>query len=167
MNLNNFHSTTTSSIDTMQEARRIFACIIHQHQLYAIGGYQSGSEYFSSIESLYIGDDLIDIANQQWGYINGSLSTAVRGSRSAVYGDNIIVFDGWDGDGYPTDINVIDTVTNTVKTDGSLATGLSHSAVIIVNNILYGFGGFDSSGSLDEYQYISLYTFYVLYRSLI
>ena len=80
----------------------------------------------------------------------------ISDSRAVGYGNKIIAFGGVNIYPTSTDINVIDTVTETINVGGLLAFAVADSAVIVVNNILYGFGGSHNSVDLDEYQYISL-----------
>eukprot|EP01084_Bolivina_argentea_P020170 37529_1 len=152
----------TGNIPSMLEARYYFGCIAHKNRLYAIGGENVSTALVSSkhntVESLYIGDDLINIQQQQWTYVNGYLHTPLSVTRAVAYGNDIIVFGGADDSASPfppTEINVIDTSTNIIKVDGTLEIGLYGAAVIIVDKIAYGFGG-STSTIVDDYQYIIL-----------
>eukprot|EP01084_Bolivina_argentea_P051670 95063_1 len=148
----------TNNIPSMLKGRGYFGCIAHKNRLYAIGG-RNASQKHNTVESLYIGNDLINIEQQQWIYTNGYLSTGLAVSRAIAYGNDIIVFGGSGTDELKqTDINVIDTSTNTIKVDGSLAKAVGGAPAIIVDKIAYGFGAQFTGGIYfqKEYQYIFL-----------
>eukprot|EP01083_Nonionella_stella_P268201 906505_1 len=158
--------TTTewiSVIPPMQKARRGLSCAVHNDQLYAIGGYHVSSS-LDTVESLYVGDGLENIANEQWSYVQGTLNMAAYGSRAVPYGNDIFVLGGveWDSSegivtGWANLINIIDTAANTVELGGSLTVAMGYLSAILVRNTLYAFGGNSNvDGMIQTYQYIVL-----------
>eukprot|EP01084_Bolivina_argentea_P297409 512369_1 len=151
------------SIPNMKQQRAGSGCIVHKDILYVMGGTTS-----NSIETLFVGDDLIDIQSQEWQYINGTVGgVSVMSELSGVVinGDDILVIGGEESSSDPNknpNITVIDTVTNNVYVGGMLDRPISVGAAIITNNVLYIFGGEKcgacASNVMDTYQYVDLVT---------
>eukprot|EP01084_Bolivina_argentea_P129626 228925_1 len=124
----------------MQTARRSHSCIIHPNNdaLYAIGG-SSTDTFTATIEKVFI--DNVD--DKQWIYLNGSLMTAMKGLRSFIYDNHIIIIGGVDKSRRMHDtIHIVDIYTDLVRVSNmTLAFATVYSAVIMVNNIMYSFAG--------------------------
>eukprot|EP01084_Bolivina_argentea_P297308 512174_1 len=124
----------------MQTARRSHSCIIHpnNHVLYSFGG-SSINSLISNIEKISI----IDINDNKWIYLNRSLSNGVKGLRAFLSDVYVIIIGGMDQSRKMYDtIHVIDTTTDIVSVSNiQLAFPIVYSAVIMVHNVMYSFGG--------------------------
>eukprot|EP01084_Bolivina_argentea_P192949 331132_1 len=141
------------------------ACIAYHQWTYAIGGATNGAtswgDALNSIEVLLV-NDMLNIQNQEWSFIQ-NLSRPMRGSRSVIYGDDILVIGGeidilsqLDFAEQVDEINVIDTNTNQVRVDGNLGFKLTAVAPIVVKNILYSFGGVSVSNVISSWRYLEI-----------
>jgi len=144
---------------TMQTARRELACIAHEDILYAIGGWAGAYDaaYLSSIETLFIGNDLAEIesGSAQWSnFEGGGLSVGVFGARAVAYEALILIAGGEGGTRYPTVIHIIDTQSKsiTVDTDHSLIYGTKWAAAIVADRTWFMFG----DPPHNRYQYMNL-----------
>eukprot|EP01084_Bolivina_argentea_P074906 135862_1 len=163
-----------SSAPSMDTTRMDVSCLVKNDMLFAIGGYGSTdssqlNRCLDSIEILDVGNGgLMNIQNRDWKYMQGRLSIGADSFRAVGYGDYIIVIGGGTQYSYAVkDINVhvIDTISLSVKLDGSIAQmdkGLECPGVIILKDVLYIFGGDDSlfgggnPSSVDSYLYLDL-----------
>eukprot|EP01084_Bolivina_argentea_P297307 512172_1 len=124
----------------MQTARRSHSCIIHpnNHVLYSIGGVSIHS-FSSNIEKI----SMVNIDDNKWTYLNGSLSNHMKGLRSFITDNIVMIIGGIDQSRTMYDtIHVIDTITDIVTvSDMKLAFPTVYSATIMVNHVMYSFGG--------------------------
>eukprot|EP01084_Bolivina_argentea_P141890 249301_1 len=159
----NISSNNWTEISPMNTARHRLACIVHGQKLYAVGGYPGNSAtlYLKTIETLKV-SNLFNLATETWSYFNQQLNKGLLGHRVIGYGQFLYVLGGYCGEdypeGFPTSVNVIDTITGTVTIGGSLAHGREYIAVIAVDHVIYGFGGYSYGGWTNEYQYFELST---------
>eukprot|EP01084_Bolivina_argentea_P297306 512171_1 len=94
----------------MQTARRSHSCIIHpnNHVLYSIGGVSIHS-FSSNIEKI----SMVNIDDNKWTYLNGSLSNHMKGLRSFITDNIVMIIGGIDQSRTMYDtIHVIDTITD-------------------------------------------------------
>eukprot|EP01083_Nonionella_stella_P182221 655066_1 len=146
-----------SNVPSLNTPRMSVSCIIVNHLLYAIGGSEGAVFYLGELDTIETLDvsDMSSIQAQQWQYLNSTLRTARGGTRTVSHGSDIVVIGGDDiaGDRV-ADINIIDTNNGQIYIGGQLAFGTSYAASIIVDNILYVFGGFTNTGGSERrYQY--------------
>eukprot|EP01083_Nonionella_stella_P017234 48185_1 len=137
----------------MNTARRSSSCTIdiERTTLYAIAGVVDTSTrvYIDSIEML----NITDIGAQSWVLLDETLTDhGLQGTRALLHqkSNRIFVIGGYDrvGDDIATftnSVHIINTVTNQVTLSSErLPYGVAHTAAIIIDdNILYGFGGWD------------------------
>eukprot|EP01083_Nonionella_stella_P180992 646987_1 len=90
-----------------------------------------------------------------WLYTNGVLSQTMSGTRAVAHHEfnSIIVMPG-----SSTDLNIINTIDNSVSFAGTLSEETTEAGSIIVDDVLYIFGGAVSGIRVDTYQYINLLT---------
>eukprot|EP01083_Nonionella_stella_P213428 769833_1 len=135
-----------SNVSNMQQPRGKVSCMAHHGKLYAIGGDHTSSIAHFTIETLNI-SNLITIESEQWVYID-NLVQRIMNAIALIYEDDILVVGGntWDGvnPGYPSQINVIDTTTDTVSTGGYLSYNTSAVSAIIVYPRVFVFGQTDA-----------------------
>eukprot|EP01084_Bolivina_argentea_P059417 108515_1 len=140
---------------SMQIGRRSHSCIIHPNNkvLYSFGGdiIDGMTDTIERISTINIHDNI-------WIYLNETLSNAVRGLRSFIFGDNlIIIIGGLDESRKVYDyIHIIDTNDDSViLSDITLSFQSAFSAATMVGNIMYSFGG-GSFGVDDNIQWQSM-----------
>ena len=146
------------------------SCAVADDSLYIIGGIDATDtsrthrldtvEVFDIVEIDFSNATSNDTMTNDTMYtyvMNETLSTAISHSYALVYGEEIIVIGGYDGSAYVPDIQVIDTSMETVTVRGELADTAIYTAPIIVDDILYIFGGYSSTtGLLNTWQYVVL-----------
>eukprot|EP01083_Nonionella_stella_P011294 32118_1 len=152
-----------NNVPSLLTGRGHVACLAVNDYVFAIGGF-TGAEPLDSIEKLDV-SDMSSIDTKVWQYVSGTLRQPTKAVRAVQYGFNIITLGGSltsEESGFRvTDVHLIDTVTGTCSKVGDLAVNTAYIAPIIVDNILYGFGGWsnnDPVGALDIYQMIQLPT---------
>eukprot|EP01084_Bolivina_argentea_P137079 241407_1 len=152
--LNLTNNTWLSNVPAMQTKRRSLSCEVVNEYVYAFGGRNGAgnSGVIQSIEKLYVGD----VANVQayaWSFF-GNLLSRLRDIRSVVYGDHIIVLGGVYSANYNININVINTVSNTITSGGFLSYGAYGIFPIIAYPYIYSFGGWASCACrVNKWQY--------------
>ena len=79
----------------MKEARGWFTCIIHPDtkRLYAIGGSDS-----DTYESVYVGTNSSDLANESWSLSVNKLLIQTQSAGSIIWYDSIYIIGGYDYD---------------------------------------------------------------------
>eukprot|EP01084_Bolivina_argentea_P055684 102039_1 len=141
----------------MHQGRVALTCNAHNDKLYAIGGRNDSFTSLSSIEVLFIGDNLLNITNDEWKYID-PLTKSLFGLRSIKYGDDIIIIGGYspDENEWSNLIHVIDSQTNMVSIGGYMSFEDMYSSSIMVDQIVFAFGGMNAGGNLNKWQYMDL-----------
>eukprot|EP01084_Bolivina_argentea_P142619 250546_1 len=147
---------------SMNQKRGHHSCIVHPltKTLYSIGGaagiYDGSDElndiYLNSIEKISI----TNIQHQTWSFNINNLTSPASMTRSVTYENNIFVIGGFYYDGsrhHLNTVHIIDVMTGTVTMDESLAYNIEQTSVIIVDNIMYAFGGYGDGHSLGKWQY--------------
>eukprot|EP01083_Nonionella_stella_P126775 383924_1 len=135
------------------------SCAVVNNILYTIGGISSTSDLLDTAETFFFN---ARPGTHLSGYImKKTLPTPLRGARAIVFGsDKILVIGGTNDIEYLSDIVVIDTVTKSIDICGLLASPAAFVAPVIVDDVLYIFGGFNPAShgdmSLDLYQKIEL-----------
>eukprot|EP01083_Nonionella_stella_P017235 48186_1 len=142
--------STNWTLSYMNTKRLGLSCAIDRDRntLYAIAGIRKPSPwtYVNSIEMVNISD--IDIQSWSWINLNETLVTGIDGSRALLHQKTNRIFviggSGKDPEAYNY-VHIINTVTNQVTLSSErLPYGVAHTAAIIIDdNILYGFGGWD------------------------
>eukprot|EP01084_Bolivina_argentea_P305770 528259_1 len=137
-----FHFSTlswVSEVQHMQTTRRYHSCIVDsvKNDLYNIGGGTTVEHAFS-IEKI-----LITSIAQKTGIFIGNLTEVRRGLRSVFYKNNIIVVGGLDINARPVNIvHIISTNTAIITVlPNVLVNAVRHPSVILVDGIIYSFGG--------------------------
>ena len=135
----------------MNQVRVHFACIVSPNkQLYAIGGSYSGTSSLTGIKTIeYIGTT--NIQNNQWILMNEDLSEYLVFTRAVLLDHNIFILGGrypvgtnWDDTEVTDKVHVINTLTNEVYVASDrLAYKTFATAPIIVDRVIYAFGGWD------------------------
>ena len=135
----------------MTSVRNHHSCIISPNkQLYAIGGYHYQTGRLQTIEFI----STIDINSNVWSYTAKSLSQAISGTRCVLLEHDIYVIGGLTNGAEINTVHIIDTLTNDVRVaPDTLAFPVSHTAPIMVNQVIYAFGGVAATGDRDQWQY--------------
>ena len=152
LNLSTHKWTTNPYPPLMIEARRGLSCIYHSftNELFAIAGFNDDVYYLNSIEKIKI--DKTDI--YEWNYFNYNLSKPAIGTRAVIYDKYIIVIGGFNqNDIYIDDIEILDIMNGIIFNGGSLSYPIQYTSPIIVNNMIYAFGGFAGFGEVISWQY--------------
>eukprot|EP01083_Nonionella_stella_P154110 496117_1 len=149
--LNITNNTWLTGVPSMHEARSGHTCIVDPltNILYAIGGYvynnSQGEIDTDTIESVLTND----FTQNQWSYFAETISISLAHISSVIHNQTIFVIGGAYGSGanmnwnYVDTVHMIDTVHMTVSVSSErLVYKVSNTAAIIVNNILYAFGGY-------------------------
>eukprot|EP01083_Nonionella_stella_P137001 416977_1 len=159
-NISSSHWLSQSYVPNMNKKRESLSCVVYNERLYAIGGREpfsgSSGNPLDTVESLYVGADLSNINNALWLYVNGVLSQTMSGTRAVVHHEfhSIIVIPAV----FQVDVNIINTVDSSISFAGTLTQGTTTAASIIVDDLLYLFGGNANGYRVDTYQYINLLT---------
>ncbi len=180
LNLSNQIWTTSGNPIMVDSNRKWQSCIVQPitGYLYVIGG-QSGPNYLESIEKLYVGD-MANISQYMFNTLSGTLTTqdtlttgGGRYMRAILYKTDIYVIGGyyWSGSAkFIKDIDVIDTTTDTISVyNQQLYEEISYTAPILIGTRVYVFGGYNGTNTVNYWQYfdvLSIYKFYVPFRSL-
>eukprot|EP01084_Bolivina_argentea_P222516 376614_1 len=158
---------------SMQESRAGgFTCMIVDNWIYAIGGFVGNNdetydwEGRKTIEKV----PLNDIKNQNWQFIQ-DLTIATSNLRSVTRGHFIYAIAGYyynstyyagSAAGYVEQIQIINCLTGTVTNGSYLTYTASSVSPVIVNDVIYVFGGKNThTNQPDVYrriQYFSLLT---------
>ena len=160
-----------TSPPSLSRSRFYFTCIAHEssNKVYVIGGATNiniQSHHFKSIEYLDISDMSI-IGTKSWMDNPSNLTYPAMYLRSVAYHDFIYVIGGlMSGGGLVSKTQIINTVTNSVSLGASFYDdGLAEASVVIINNVIYAFGGRISGGIFNIYQHNTMYV--IISRSLV
>eukprot|EP01084_Bolivina_argentea_P285390 489385_1 len=150
-------NSTWSYGPNMNEARANFACVYSTNysRIYAIGGTTNISVKTETIE--YISLQTNDSINTNWNYTNNNLAVSMDGLSAVIYNDQIFVLGGRDIYDYILDsVYIIDIASNIISIQQyDLYYNNVFGAPIVVNNILYLFGGHRGSvnGTISSNAY--------------
>eukprot|EP01083_Nonionella_stella_P233488 822559_1 len=145
-----------SNVPSLTYMRMSAACVVVNDKVYAIGG-DSGPSNPDAIEELDV-SNLPNTAGLSWTTLPGTLASGRSGPRAVVHGTDIYVMGGDTSATRAKDVNVIDTISGSCEVRDTLAFGTSYASSIIVNNVLYSFGGWVDvpDGYTAKYQYTTL-----------
>ena len=135
----------------MPERRHQFACIIEPYggYLYVIGGVVYLSGYRDSILKLYV-KDIPNIEKYGFSRLTDTLTRTSAHMAAVLYKSDIYVAGS-------SDIDVIDTKTDSVVLWANLYESILYATPIIVGTRLYIFGGQSSgNGVVDYWQYFDM-----------
>eukprot|EP01084_Bolivina_argentea_P227318 383915_1 len=126
------------------------SCNVISDTVYLIGGYNSGY-YSNKVQYL----DLNIYFNNPWNFINDTLSTGKRYHRSVVWDKNIYVIGGEIYvEQYLSQIDIIHTISKTISNPISdLIYAKEYVSAIVVDGIIYSFGGYPLENNNQYYQY--------------
>eukprot|EP01083_Nonionella_stella_P309452 1096062_1 len=125
-----------SNVPTMNIPRRLAACVTVNDTIYAIAGRGENGccvEDLDTVETLTISD--MSSKPGSWTTVPDTLTATMKGHRALVYGTDILVFYSLNGH----QIDVIDSITNTISPDGYVDVAGRNSAPIVVSNRIYLF----------------------------
>eukprot|EP01083_Nonionella_stella_P058754 153838_1 len=137
----------------MNVPRRSLSCIAYPktNTIYAVAG-DDGDKNIATIEKY-----TIDSKQSNWQYVDGSLTKGFVSSRCAIYDDNIYIIGGYTNGLFSDVMHIIDTTTNNVfASPDTLPYEVAATAVIVVDDVLYAFGGNNdkyTSKCLNTYVY--------------
>eukprot|EP01083_Nonionella_stella_P167376 562401_1 len=150
----------------IQVARGTHSCNIVENSLYVIGGW--AHKPLDSIEyaSFTFESGVLSTTTPAWSYTEDHLITARRQHRSVVFGTDIYVIGGCTSDvtycpqsqNTLSSVEIIDTVHNTVSQGSELIYGKNVQAVLILDTIIYSFGGYPTGTDNYHYQYVNVIT---------
>lgn len=150
-----------ASVNNLGARRRNHSSIVHNGNLYVIGGRDNGGTILSSLAYTSINSDG---TLGTWANTSNSLGTAVENASAVVYGNKLYVIGGENSSG--TEQAIVQTTTlnfggNTAGafsnvTNGNLDTARSKHTAEIYNKYIYVVGGDSGSGRLDTIEYIAL-----------
>eukprot|EP01084_Bolivina_argentea_P238326 400405_1 len=146
-----------NNLPNLLTSRSQFCCAIVKDYLYAIGGVISSPiQYTNTIEKIYL--NMSNIQNEQWHYINNTLTEAKEGHRCVNVGNNIYIVGGYNGQFLST-VDKIYTVHDTVsKNVNDISIQRSGIGLVTANGLLYAIGGYDDSntnGVTNVFEYSS------------
>eukprot|EP01084_Bolivina_argentea_P109047 194917_1 len=140
-------------LDSLQIPEMIFArshhtCVVDplRNQLYAIGGDLGSPAGISDVVEVISIDNIDNISNQIWRF-SDNLTYPTMSARAVIYHDKILIIGGLYTKEQSTsvdmlsEIQVIDCNTGSVSTGGHLNYGVATTSIVIVNDIIYAFGG--------------------------
>eukprot|EP01084_Bolivina_argentea_P093217 167671_1 len=137
--------TIYASLDTLQTERSQLSCITHSSILYAIAGQDNSYTHLNTIEKLNFS---VPINQTSWSNNAQVLSQAVVGSRAVKFKDYILVIGGKNNIHIQT-INTINGVVDLLPLP--LANSVYYTAPIIINHVIYAFGGTDDNDNIIDY----------------
>eukprot|EP01083_Nonionella_stella_P199313 730956_1 len=149
-------SNVWSTGSNMKHGRRSHQCAVdlNNQVLFAIGGWNKEDGFVSSVETIAINN----INNDQWSD-SEPLLDAVVGAPSIFYDHFIFVIAGHSVSvGINNQMQIIDCDNNGQVSRGPyLYYAVSNHAPVIVNDVLYVFGGKDTGSSpVNTWQYLEL-----------
>eukprot|EP01084_Bolivina_argentea_P150463 262770_1 len=152
-----------SNIPNLNQPRTRSACSVLSNKLYVFGGRDGQNNIqLNSIETLDI-SNMEQLSYQSWHTLSTTLSRAVDGLKAVNYGNNIVIIGGELSDeSMTTDINVFNTVSQHCEVKGHLAVPISHAACILVNDMIYIFGGWYYDSILDDWYEEDIYQYIIL-----
>ena len=137
--------TWITNVADMNTARMFHSCLVEEvsQRFYAVGG--TGEMSIEHIESIYIDSD-------SWVTLNDELPVGLRNTRLVAINRIIYVIGGWDVSANHYDaVYTIDAATGEVSThsDALPRSDLTGMATIVVDDVIYGFGGRCYNNSCD------------------
>eukprot|EP01084_Bolivina_argentea_P210932 358890_1 len=141
---------------SMNTPRQALSCnyVELTDQLYAIGGMNGGA-FLTSVETITITDILNGETSWNTTQISNLITQNNVGLRSVVYQYSYIVVVG--GTNPVVDVNIINVIDGTVTLSGhNMIHWVIWSSVVIFNDILYVFGGWNDTHALKTCQFIQL-----------
>eukprot|EP01083_Nonionella_stella_P032694 89465_1 len=141
----------------MLEPRVYFSCNAHRDHLYVMGGGNAEE----ALDTVIVIDirNVSTINHQNWSALDDTLSAKKNQLHSVVFEDDIYVIGGWSTGATATPyghIDVIDTITNTIRLDSTLLTAAYGVSPVVVENTIYVFGGRTKTTELNTFQYALL-----------
>eukprot|EP01083_Nonionella_stella_P149323 474048_1 len=135
-----------SNVPPMDIPRRGCACTVHETSafLFVIGGYNGASKELKSIEKISI-NNIANIHNEEWKSVK-NLTYGVDMPRSIAYSEYVLVVGGRRANNvFAAELHIIDTTTDSVSvSDSTMHYGASNFGVILVDNVIYKFGGINT-----------------------
>eukprot|EP01084_Bolivina_argentea_P109044 194910_1 len=159
-NLSSQTWVNSTQIPSMILARSHHSCIIDpvHNTLYAIGGLNDAVGALGSVEIISIDN----IQHQSWNW-GSTLKYSTMSSRTVIYQNMILVIGGvyYDLNLYQmlSEIQVIDCSTGIVSIMGYLDHAVATTSVVIVNDIVYAFGGSSTvvpPTGVNTWQYLKI-----------
>jgi len=150
LNLTSLHWTSGPS---MIHARYDLSCEANRDQsaLYAIGGIGDNASYLDSVE-------MLNVETLTWSLLADTLYRASASHSSVLHNDDILTMGGYSGLRLLSQMNIIDTLHNTISMSGSLDVALTSGAAMVdvAHNVAYLFGGTDQNGDLNSWRFLPL-----------
>ena len=146
----NISSNEWSDGPEMNTERAYHACISNANQdaLYSIGGwiYSADADYgfivLDSVEILNV-SDIQNLNSFEWIMLSNTLSTGLWKHRVIRDGRYLLTVGGEDhGSNKVSEMNIIDTVTNSIFVSGHLDQAMLGTAVVNTGTMVYAFGGY-------------------------
>lgn len=144
LNLGNTQWISSTYSPSMNNVRSMHGCIVANDQLWAIGGY-----YEDSVEAI----EITSITTETWQEI-GSFSCELSRSGITAVEDVIFIVGGlcWDISTTSSVVYTIDTTTNSLSIySESLSTDVGSMPIMMIDSIIYGFGGRRYNNGYEEY----------------
>eukprot|EP01084_Bolivina_argentea_P083411 151010_1 len=136
--------------------RNSFSCNVMNNMLYIIGGTICSStadscSELNSVEMINVSD--INTINQQsWIILSDTLHSKKSSMRSVAYNDKIYVLGGITDSSQLSEVDLIDTNTNSITLDSNLIMAVDDTAAVVAGNTIYAFGG-NTPTDTDRWQY--------------
>eukprot|EP01084_Bolivina_argentea_P305833 528367_1 len=148
--------TISPSVPLMANKRDSPACIVIGNVLYSIGG--RSELVLDSVEMLNV-ESMIP-----WITLNDTLTKRLFTHRAVLYHQDILIIGGYSyigGNGENDEINVINTVTNTITSGGTLDFAVRWPCPVSkypLDNLIFAFGGWPHSQITNLWQYTTATT---------
>eukprot|EP01084_Bolivina_argentea_P157849 275051_1 len=166
-------------VPKLQISRSSASCIAsnnpNNNNVYVFGGATNVWNQTKTIEKLDLYELIINKnTNIKWSYNNDPLSSSKSGTRVVIHGENAYIIGGshWKNRSLPlilSEVDILNFVSDTVSPFVALKYGVHKTGAIVVDDILYAFGGTGLSRSrpVDIWQYFNLPTISVSISSSI
>eukprot|EP01084_Bolivina_argentea_P015155 28343_1 len=118
----------------MNVARGYHGCVVHKNILYSIGGWNGYG--LSSIETTNMTD-----ANPSFRFSSMSLLDEMWSFGLILLEDDILIIGGTFGGAVHTDVQIIDTVSPSIRYGCNLNVAARDKTAIMMGNTLYAIGG--------------------------
>eukprot|EP01084_Bolivina_argentea_P012681 23746_1 len=128
--------------------REFHACNTIKSTIYVIGGW--GSNY-NKVYKLDV-DSQNNCCDGTWSEMSSTLSRKQE-LRSIEFETKLYLLGGYDGGNKIQVVTVIDTQSDNIIQDSNMLYKKNRVASIIINNVLYVFGGFPTGSTNEAYQY--------------
>ena len=137
------------AMPSMPKEREEFGVGVVDNKIYVMGGSDNNGDYLVTY-------DVFDIKNNTWKTFKLPWYSSQFGT--AIVGDNIITIGGRRGQHYLSNVNVLNTQTNSVTNLPQMPTKRDSFAVTVIDNryiwALGGFGGKEYLNSIEIYDLI-------------